>query len=315
VARTALRRGDALVAPGAYDDSYRLDVALELFEPIADGARVHVHHGTTEIPATVRRLDERFAQLRLKAAAVAARGDRVVLRTGATVGGALVVDPAPPHRTSAARLRALEEGALAAVVHAPVRAATLERLGADRAGLDQAGEWVFSPAWLAELRERLDGQIDAASPLDPGIPPPTEPWSSAIVPLLGFERRGTKLYRPGTTGTLAGREADAAQLEARLGLEPVRVEDAALARFLEDAGRLVRVGDGLAISPEAYASAQQTLLEECERAGSITLGRFRDLLGSSRRTSELLLDRFDRDGITRRVGDARVLRRAARAAR
>jgi selenocysteine-specific elongation factor len=315
VARTALRRGDALVAPGAYDDSYRLDVALELFEPIADGAHVHVHHGTAEIPAIVRRLDERFAQLRLKAAAVAARGDRVVLRTGATVGGALVLDPAPPPRTSAARLRALVDGALAPVVHAPVRAGTLERLGADRAGLEQAGKWVFSPAWLAGLRERLDGQIDAASPLDPGIPPPTEPWSSAIVPLLGFERRGTKLYRPGTKGTLAGREADAAQLEARLGLEPVRVEDAALARFLEDAGRLVRVGDGLAISPDAYASARETLLEECERAGSITLGRFRDLLGSSRRTSELLLDRFDRDGITRRVGDARVLRRAARAAR
>jgi selenocysteine-specific elongation factor len=316
VARTALRRGDALVAPRAYEDSYRLDVALELFEPVADGARVHVHHGTAEIAATVRRLDERFAQLRLQTAAVAARGDRVILRTGETVGGAIVLDPAPPHRTSAARLRALEEGALAAVVHAPVRAETLERLGQDdRANLDQAGEWVFSPAWLAELKERLDGEIHAASPLDPGVPAPTEPWSSAIVPLLGFERRGTKLYRPGATGTLAGREDDATQLEARLGLEPVRVEDAALARFLEDAGRLVRVGDGLAISPEAYASARETLVEECEQAGSITLGRFRDLLGSSRRTSELLLDRFDRDGITRRLGDARVLRRAARATR
>ena len=48
-------------------------------------------------------------------------------------------------------------------------------------------------------------------------------------------------------------------------------------------------------------------------AGEITLARFRDLLGTSRRPAQLLLERFDADGVTRRVGDARVLRRAARA--
>src|SRR5687767_11891073 len=80
IERTELRRGDALVEPGAYAMSYRLDVALEELEPIADGARVHVHHGTAEIPAAVRRIGERYAQLRLTTPAVAARGDRLVLR-------------------------------------------------------------------------------------------------------------------------------------------------------------------------------------------------------------------------------------------
>ena len=56
VERRELRRGDALVEPGAYPLSYRLDVALEELEPIGDGARVHVHHGTAEIPAVVRRI-------------------------------------------------------------------------------------------------------------------------------------------------------------------------------------------------------------------------------------------------------------------
>ena len=43
----------------------------------------------------------------------------------------------------------------------------------------------------------------------------------------------------------------------------------------------------------------------------VTLAGFRDALGISRRTAQLLLERYDADGITRRVGDERVLRKAA----
>jgi selenocysteine-specific elongation factor len=78
---------------------------------------------------------------------------------------------------------------------------------------------------------------------------------------------------------------------------------------LEQQGRLIRVGEGLAVGPSAYESARKLVVEECARAGSITLARFRDLLGTSRRPAQLLLERLDSDGITRRVGDERVLRR------
>jgi selenocysteine-specific elongation factor len=71
------------------------------------------------------------------------------------------------------------------------------------------------------------------------------------------------------------------------------------------------VGDGYAVSPAAYAAARDVLVQELATAGSITLARFRDLLGTSRKTAQLLLERFDGDGVTRRVGDERVLRRAA----
>ena len=113
IERAQLRRGDALVEPGAYPTSYRLDIALEETEPIADGARVQVHHGTAELPAVVRRIGERHAQLRLSAPAVAARGDRVVLRAATTVGGGRVIDPAPPRHASAERLELLERGDVA----------------------------------------------------------------------------------------------------------------------------------------------------------------------------------------------------------
>ena len=44
----------------------------------------------------------------------------------------------------------------------------------------------------------------------------------------------------------------------------------------------------------------------------ITLAGFRDALGASRKTAQLLLERYDADGLTRRVGDERVLRRSAK---
>ena len=89
------------------------------------------------------------------------------------------------------------------------------------------------------------------------------------------------------------------------------MDDGGLARFLEEQGTLVRVGDGYAVSRTAFDDARAVLVKECRTGGRITLARFRDLLGVGRRTAQLLLERFDADGLTRRVGDERVLRRSA----
>jgi selenocysteine-specific elongation factor len=292
VARQELARGDVLVAPGAYAPSYRVDVELEELAPIPP--RVLVHHGTSATLARIVRTG-RFAQLRVAAPVVAARGDRLVLRAGTTVGGGRVIDPAPPRHADRERFERSARGEI--VVYAPVPA--------------EDGTWSFSDEWLAELRRDLEERLAHADPLDPGVPAPTDPWAAAVLPLLGLERRGAKLYRPGAVGSLGAREAEAAELEAKLGDEPVKVEDAQLARFLEQQGRLVRLGDGYAVSPAAYERARGVLVQELERAERITLARFRDLLGTSRKTAQLLLERFDADGVTRRVGDERVLRRAA----
>src|SRR5262245_31172 len=190
IERSQVVRGEALIAPGAYPVSYRLDVALDELEPIKDGARLHVHHGTAEIYAAVRRIGDRYAQLRLSSPAVAARGDRVVLRAGTTVGGGLVLDPAPPRHASADRLALIERGDVAATIEAPLHLSALRHLlDGEPDGVERAGEWVFSRAWLATLRSELDRQLDAADPLDPGIAPPAEPWAGAVLPLLGLERR------------------------------------------------------------------------------------------------------------------------------
>jgi selenocysteine-specific elongation factor len=314
LSRADVRRGDVLAEPGAFPVSFRLDVALEELEPIAAGRHVQVGHGTAEHTARLVRAGDRFAQLRLSTPAVAARGDRVILRDGATLGGGVVLDPAPPRHASAERFELVERGELARLVDAPVPAASVARLGG-LDGLERAGDWVFSRDWLESFGEELRARAAASDPLDPGVPLPSERWADAVVPLLGLERRGSRLVLPGAVADLGAHSDDAARLLEELaasGYEPVRVEDAALARRLEETGALVRLGGGGAVSAETYARARDLVLAECGSAGQITLARLRDLLGTGRRPAQLLLERMDADGLTRRVGDHRVLRRRAR---
>ena len=321
VSRSQLRRGEALVEPGAYPVSWRLDVVLEELEPVPPAVTVHV--GTSAVPARVVR-SGRFAQLRLREPVVAARGDRVVLRTETTVGGGVVLDPAPPRRFDAERLEVLEAGDPAAIVralvHEPVTGAALQargllspaELAQGLAAVEHAGEWFFSREWLEKQRASVRARLQErarTSPLDPGIPLgellPPEPWAPAVLQALHVERRDGRAYAPGAAPQLGDRAAAAAELEARLAAENlVRVEDPRLAGFLEEQGSLRRVGNGYAVSAALYERGRATL----ETLSPITLAGFRDALGVSRRTAQLLLERFDADGITLRVGDERRLR-------
>jgi selenocysteine-specific elongation factor len=324
IERGELRRGDALVEPGHYPVTYRLDVVLEELEPVP--AAVKVHLGTADVAARVVR-SGRFAQLRLADPVVAARGDRFVLRTETTVGGGRVVDPAPPRRLETERLEILDRGDPGEIVSLltaePVTTTGLQALGLctpaqlakGLAAVNLAGEWAYRPTWLegvrAVVRERLTERAET-NPLDPGIPLgellPHEPWAPAILPLLHLERRDGKAYAPGSAASLGDKVQAAERLEAELAAEGVaRVEDAELAAFLESAGRLKRVGDGFAVSAELYERGREAL----QTLEPITLAGFRDALGISRRTAQLLLERFDADGLTRRIGDERILRRSA----
>ena len=333
VDRRQLRRGDALVAPGAYPLSYRLDVVLDELAPVPDGTRLTVHHGTGRIPARVVRVGDDYAQLRLAEPVVAARGDRVILRAETTVGGGRVLDPAAPRRPDPSRLQLLEHGdpasIVCAVVYGPVSRAALAARGLlspaeleeGLAAVRQAGEWGFAEEWLAATAAGVVARLQeraVRSPLDPGLPVaqllPPEPWAPAILPLLPVERRGPSAYLPGTAASLGGRALAAQQLERELddaGVGAVKVEDAELARYLEADGRLVRLRDGYVVGIGGYEVARDVVVRECRTAGRITLARFRDLVGTGRRDAQLLLERFDADGITRRVGDDRVLRRSS----
>ncbi|HEY6962710.1 MAG TPA: SelB C-terminal domain-containing protein, partial [Gaiellaceae bacterium] len=306
VERRDLTRGDVLVARGAYVTSYRLDVRLTELEAVP--AAVTVHVGTRAVPARLVR-DGELAQLRLASPVVAARGDRIVLRTETTVGGGVVLDPAPPRGLDRTRLEALERGDVRAFVHEPVRRESLRALFDDEQvdALPSTGGWVYAAAWLDELRARVHERLASARGLDPGVPVaellPEHPWA---LDLLGVERRGAKAYLPGATPALGERAAAADELERRLDEEEVvKLDDRELAAFLEGEGRLRRVGDGFAVSTALYERG----LEVLPSLTPITIASFRDALGVGRRTAQLVLERYDADGITLRRGDERVIRR------
>jgi selenocysteine-specific elongation factor len=100
---------------------------------------------------------------------------------------------------------------------------------------------------------------------------------------------------------------DLPTLQAGSGL-PER-EFTALCAALERSGKLVRFGGDLAYTSERFAEARKRVIARCRDSETIALAELRDDLGASRRIAQGLLERLDADGVTRRVGDRRVLRR------
>ncbi|MDD4503754.1 MAG: SelB C-terminal domain-containing protein, partial [Clostridiaceae bacterium] len=76
---------------------------------------------------------------------------------------------------------------------------------------------------------------------------------------------------------------------------------------LIDMGELVKLDEDIAFSKDSYFDAVELLRKHINENGSIQLGQFRDLLGTSRKYAMALLDHFDQNKITKRVGDNRVL--------
>jgi selenocysteine-specific elongation factor len=77
---------------------------------------------------------------------------------------------------------------------------------------------------------------------------------------------------------------------------------------LVDQGRLIRVSEDVLFSPEALQDMLSQVRTFIRQQGGITVAQARDLFNSSRRYLLALLEYLDAQGITRRVGDRRVLR-------
>jgi selenocysteine-specific elongation factor len=88
-------------------------------------------------------------------------------------------------------------------------------------------------------------------------------------------------------------------------------DERALAHLIA-AGRAVRAGRDLAFTADAIASAQAAVVDLAGETGRVTLAQVRDRLGISRKFAQGLLEALDARGVTRRVGDERILRRRAR---
>ena len=109
-------------------------------------------------------------------------------------------------------------------------------------------------------------------------------------------------------------ETQMASLLQRLKEQGVRPEadsksDPELLEYLEAQHLIVQLKGGVNLDRSVYdvmVAETRSLLEEQERA---TLADVRDRLGTSRKVAQAFLEHLDTNRITRRVGDARVLRR------
>jgi selenocysteine-specific elongation factor len=79
-------------------------------------------------------------------------------------------------------------------------------------------------------------------------------------------------------------------------------------RFLIDNGEAIELALDVVLLSESFERMKSQVIELISKNGPATVSALRQALGSSRRIMVPLLERLDRDNLTRRVGDKRCLR-------
>ncbi len=170
-------------------------------------------------------------------------------------------------------------------------------------GADLAG--VRSSA--AEALER------SGAPADPGL---VDALLNDLAVRGRIARDGATVRLASHQVTLAGREEEIERLvRAVADREPspptiAELVGSGVPREVIDAatrtGTLVRISQDLVMTPEFVREAEDAV-RASGREG-ITVSAFRERLGTTRKYALPLLEHFDREGLTRREGDVRVLR-------
>jgi selenocysteine-specific elongation factor len=99
---------------------------------------------------------------------------------------------------------------------------------------------------------------------------------------------------------------DLKEMERHLGVSRNRLNE--VIRLLERDGSIARVSTDLYFLSSCVDKVRSVLYTFLSEKGEITAAAFRDLLGSSRKYTIALLEYFDREGTTIRVGDIRRLK-------
>ncbi len=109
------------------------------------------------------------------------------------------------------------------------------------------------------------------------------------------------------------REAGALLDELRkAGNEPPAVGETPAARLLIKRGQAARLGEGLLAASAVADKVLEAVKDACREGGEVSLAGFRDRLGTTRKFAQAWLEYSDAAGVTRRVGEVRVLTRRYR---
>ena len=251
--------------------------------------------------------------------------------------------PARPGRDPEVRLARRESARredLPAVVVAErgaVRAATLPLLAgaapASIAGTTRVGGWWVADERLADIRRRIIRTLEAyhrEQPLRPGLdagdlrrailtdsldPDLLDAVLQTLLEGGVLAREGPVLRLAEHRVTLGDREPQAKRLVAAVARgepTPPTVPELAASGFARDmieacvrTGRLARVSPELVVTPAFLARAEEAARAEAALPEGLTVSRFRELLGTTRKYALPILASFDARGLTRRDGDIR----------
>jgi selenocysteine-specific elongation factor len=101
---------------------------------------------------------------------------------------------------------------------------------------------------------------------------------------------------------------DLKEVEKQAGVTRARLNE--VLRLLEREGSVVRITSDMYFLATSVAQLRHMIKNYLGERGEMTAAGFRDLIGSSRKYTIPLLEFFDRDGLTIRIGDIRRLKSA-----
>ncbi len=208
---------------------------------------------------------------------------------------------------------------------------------AESGEVDRAGQWLVDRSWWAELLESAASQIKEHHRLhldQSGMPLanlrahfetrlPDAGLVDALIETLGalaFQRIGKAMrhqdHRPTLPPELQRAGERLLTILRKVPLEPPNPKELApgaderqALRFLIEMGEVVDLGEKCVLAAEAYEKARTTVIDYLKQNQRATVSELRQEIGTTRRVLMPILDRLDKQGVTVRLDDVRVLSR------
>jgi len=316
-------------------------------KPLKNGAPVHLHIGSAQIEAKVRLLAKPWARIVLSEPALVWPGDRFIIRMFSpvtTIGGG-VIAAIGPHRYRraddiAGRLKSLLGGDINPLIEERPNGISEAELIAltGLAKLPAApivAKWYLSATRAAEIKTQMLAAVrhfHKDQPLLTGIPKqdlkgrvmpdaPAELFEHLLAGSTELTQEGdvVRLKTHRVVLKLDEQQARTA-IEAAFataGLSAPAVNDVlktsgiessrarTLLQILLRERALVRISEDLVLHADALAGLRESLREK--RGESFAVPEFKDWTGISRKYAIPLLEYLDREHVTRRDGDRRVI--------
>jgi len=188
-------------------------------------------------------------------------------------------------------------------------------------------------ARLAEHAERdaIDPSIAREELRQRAGAPPPKLFARALADLAErgeLRADAERVHPPGAAPKLSGPDADAqeklASVLEKAGLSPPRTDElpaligqtpqrtGSLLKALAGAGRASKISEELWFGTAPLMDLRRRVLAHLSQHGSIDAQSFKELTGLTRKFAIPLLEYFDREKLTLRIGDKRVLRKGER---